>query len=98
MHHNSTEDGIIYIGILYTGLNIIIFNGYQELVWTVARLPVFYKQRRIHFYPAWAYALPMLLLRIPVSIVESIIWTAMTYYTVGFDPSIERSDSATAIK
>lgn len=98
MHHNTTEDGIIYVGILFGGLNTSLFNGYQELVWTVVRLPVFYKQRNIHLYPAWAYALPMLLLRIPVSIVESIIWTAMTYYTVGFDPSIYRSDSATALK
>ncbi|KAF8676075.1 hypothetical protein HU200_047580 [Digitaria exilis] len=90
MHHNSTEDGIIYVGILFGGLNTSIFNGYAELVWTVVRLPVFYKERNINLYPAWAYALPMLLLRIPVSIVESIIWTAMTYYTVGFDPSIYR--------
>ncbi|KAL6614944.1 hypothetical protein ACP70R_037214 [Stipagrostis hirtigluma subsp. patula] len=90
MHHNNIEDGIIYIGVLYCGLNTSIFNGYQELVWTVNRLPVFYKQRNIHFYPAWAYAIPVSLLKIPVSIVESIVWTAMTYYTVGLDPSIDR--------
>ncbi|WVZ69772.1 hypothetical protein U9M48_018507 [Paspalum notatum var. saurae] len=90
MQHNNIEDGTIYIGILYSGVNTSIFNAYQELVWTVVRLPVFHKQRNIHMYPAWAYALPMFLLRIPVSILESIIWTAMTYYTVGFDPSFER--------
>ncbi|TVU02579.1 hypothetical protein EJB05_51914, partial [Eragrostis curvula] len=90
LHHDNIEDGIIYIGIMYGGLNTSIFNGYQELVWTVSRLPVFYKQRNIHLYPAWAYVLPMLLLKIPVSLTESIIWTAMTYYMVGFDPSIVR--------
>ncbi|KAJ1284239.1 hypothetical protein BS78_03G189900 [Paspalum vaginatum] len=90
MQHKNIEDGTIYIGILYSGVNTSIFNAYQELVWTVARLPVFHKQRNIHMYPSWAYALPMFFLRIPVSILESIIWTAMTYYTVGFDPSIDR--------
>ncbi|KAK7337203.1 hypothetical protein VNO77_17766 [Canavalia gladiata] len=54
------------------------------------RLPVFYKQRDFMFYPAWAFGLPIWLLRIPLSFVESGLWIALTYYTIGFAPSASR--------
>uniref|UniRef100_A0A803MQI5 ABC transporter domain-containing protein n=1 Tax=Chenopodium quinoa TaxID=63459 RepID=A0A803MQI5_CHEQI len=56
----------------------------------VLRLPIFYKQRDFMFYPAWAYALPGWVLRIPLSFMESAIWTILTYYTIGFAPSASR--------
>lgn len=57
---------------------------------TVFRLPVFYKQRDFLFYPAWAFAMPIWVLRIPVSLIESGIWIVLTYYTIGFAPAASR--------
>ncbi|KAI3789694.1 hypothetical protein L2E82_02497 [Cichorium intybus] len=57
---------------------------------TIAKLPVFYKQRDFLFYPSWAYALPSWIVKIPVAIVESTLWTVITYYVLGFDPNITR--------
>ncbi|WZY81874.1 hypothetical protein YC2023_028258 [Brassica napus] len=57
---------------------------------TVMRLPVFYKQRDFLFYPPWAFALPAWLLKIPLSLIESGIWIAFTYYTIGFAPAASR--------
>ncbi|KAL3038657.1 hypothetical protein AAZX31_01G144300 [Glycine max] len=41
-------------------------------------------------YCAWAFGLRIWLLRIPLSITESGIWIALTYYTIGFAPSASR--------
>ncbi|KAI7743637.1 hypothetical protein M8C21_012059 [Ambrosia artemisiifolia] len=53
---------------------------------TVSRLPIFYKQRDMYFYPAWAYAIPASILKIPLSLLESTIWTCLTYYVIGYSP------------
>ncbi|KAL4589134.1 hypothetical protein LXL04_002036 [Taraxacum kok-saghyz] len=90
MHKSSVEDGGIYTGALFFGVVIIMFNGFSELSMTIAKLPVFYKQRDFLFYPSWAYALPSWIIKIPISFVETFLWTLLTYYVLGFDPSIER--------
>ncbi|KAL6334325.1 hypothetical protein AAG906_014726 [Vitis piasezkii] len=42
------------------------------------------------FYPAWAYALPSWVLKIPITFVEVGVWVFITYYVIGFDPNVER--------
>ncbi|XP_076883174.1 ABC transporter G family member 39-like isoform X1 [Bidens hawaiensis] len=90
MHVGSLEDGGKFIGALFFGLIIVMFNGMAELALTVMRLPVFYKQRDSLLYPAWAFALPIWLLRIPLSFMEAGIWVVLTYYTIGFAPGYTR--------
>ncbi|XP_057729423.1 pleiotropic drug resistance protein 1-like [Arachis stenosperma] len=90
MHRNTVSDGGIYMGALFFGLIMIMFNGFSELSMTIAKLPVFYKQRDLLFYPSWAYSLPLWILKIPITLVEVGIWVVMTYYVIGFDPNIER--------
>ncbi|KAD1313124.1 hypothetical protein E3N88_43026 [Mikania micrantha] len=90
MHVGSLEDGGKFMGALFFGLLIIMFNGMAELALTVMRLPVFYKQRDSLLYPAWAFALPIWVLRIPLSFMESGIWVVLTYYTIGFAPGFTR--------
>ncbi|CAN6442072.1 unnamed protein product [Victoria cruziana] len=90
MHKDTINDGGIYLGALYFGLTTIMFNGFAELSMTIAKLPVFYKQRDLLFYPSWAYSLPTWITKIPLSIVEAAIWVFMTYYVVGYDPSTAR--------
>lgn len=90
MHTGNEEDGGVYIGALLFGLIVNMFNGFAELSLTISRLPVFYKHRDLLFYPAWIYTLPNFVLRIPISILESIVWVIMTYYSIGFAPEASR--------
>ena len=90
MHTGNEEDGAVYIGALVFGMIINTFNGYVELSLAIQRLPVFYKQRDLLFHPTWAFAIPHLLLRLPISLFESFVWTATTYYTIGFAPQVSR--------
>ncbi|CAL5329830.1 unnamed protein product [Camellia sinensis] len=46
---------------------------------TVGRLAVFYKQRDLYFYPAWAYAIPATILKVPLSMLVTLVWTSLTY-------------------
>ncbi|XP_050281946.1 pleiotropic drug resistance protein 2-like isoform X4 [Quercus robur] len=90
MKHGQLEDGGKYYGAMFFSLINVMFNGVSELALTVVRLPVFFKQRDFLFHPAWAFGLPIWLLRIPVSLMESGIWICLTYYTIGFAPSASR--------
>ncbi|KAJ7553408.1 hypothetical protein O6H91_06G097000 [Diphasiastrum complanatum] len=86
MHHTTVEDGNKYMGAIFFGLIIVMFNGFAELSLTVMRLPVFYKQRDLKFYPAWAFTLPTFVLRVPMSFYESFLWVFLTYWVIGYDP------------
>ncbi|PNT22284.2 hypothetical protein POPTR_008G024400v4 [Populus trichocarpa] len=86
----TVEGGGKYYGALFFSLINVMFNGMAEMAMTTTRLPVFFKQRDFKFYPAWAFALPIYLLRIPVSLLESGIWILLTYYTIGFAPAASR--------
>ncbi|XP_022881531.1 ABC transporter G family member 32-like isoform X1 [Olea europaea var. sylvestris] len=90
MHHNTLDDGGVYLGALYFALVMILFNGFMEVPMLIAKLPVLYKHRDLHFYPCWIYTLPSWILSILPSLVESFIWVAVTYYVIGFDPQITR--------
>lgn len=90
MHRDTVDDGGVYMGALFFSLIMIMFNGFSELSMTIVKLPVFYKQRDLLFYPAWAYALPTWILKIPITLLEVAAWVVFTYYVIGFDPNIER--------
>ncbi|KAL6296586.1 hypothetical protein ACE6H2_004728 [Prunus campanulata] len=90
MHRDTVADGGIYLGAMFFTIIIIMFNGFSELAMTIMKLPVFFKQRDLLFYPSWAYSLPSWILKIPITFVECAVWVVMTYYVIGFDPNIER--------
>ncbi|RXH92025.1 hypothetical protein DVH24_021048 [Malus domestica] len=90
MHKNTVDDGGIFMGAMFFTVIIVMFNGFSELAMTIMKLPVFFKQRDLLFYPAWAYSLPTWILKIPISFIEVAVWVVMTYYVIGFDPNIER--------
>ncbi|XP_077218109.1 ABC transporter G family member 42-like [Tasmannia lanceolata] len=90
LHARNEADGALYIGALLFALIINMFNGFAELSLTILRLPVFYKQRDLLFYPAWAFTVPNFVLRVPISVVESLVWTGTIYYSMGFAPEVTR--------
>jgi hypothetical protein len=90
MHHDSVIDGGIYVGVLSIIVMLIVFNGISELSLTVFRLPVFFKQRNLRFYPAWAYTIPSWIIKVPISFIEVGGFVFVAYYVIGFDPSVGR--------
>ncbi|KAL9167878.1 hypothetical protein ABFS82_05G126500 [Erythranthe guttata] len=90
MKRDTIADGGIYTGALFFTVTMVMFNGMSELAMTIYKLPVFYKQRDMFFFPPWAYALPSWILKIPITFVEVAIWTFLTYYVIGFDPNVGR--------
>lgn len=88
--YGELTDGGKYFGALSFSLINMMFNGIAELAMMVFRLPVFYRQRDFLFFPAWDYDLPIWILRIPLSVMESTIWIVLTYYTIGFAPAAVR--------
>ncbi|KAH9714822.1 ABC transporter G family member 40 [Citrus sinensis] len=90
MHRDSITDGVIYTGALFFIVLMIMFNGMAEIPMTIAKLPIFYKQRDLRFYPSWAYALSTWILKIPISYIEVAVWVFLTYYVIGFDPNVGR--------
>lgn len=69
---------------------LMLFNGIPEMSLTVERFPVFFKQRDNLFYNALSFVLPGTIMRIPYSLVEAVVWTALTYFEVGLAPQADR--------
>lgn len=79
-----------YLGALFYTLIILLVDGIPELSMTVSRLSIFYKQKELYFYPAWAYAIPSTILKVPLSLMEAVVWTSLTYYVIGYTPEVGR--------
>ncbi|CAH9132922.1 unnamed protein product [Cuscuta epithymum] len=90
MSKDNETDGGIYSGALFFGVIMIMFNGMSETPMTIFKLPVFYKQRDLLFFPPWAYALPSWILKVPITLIEVSVWVFLTYYVIGFDPNVGR--------
>ncbi|XP_057772940.1 pleiotropic drug resistance protein 1-like [Salvia miltiorrhiza] len=90
MDKDNTTDGRIFAGSLFYAITTVTFNGMAELALTIQKLPVFYKQRNFHFFPAWTYSLPLWLVSVPVSVFEVLAFTVLTYYEIGYDPNVGR--------
>ncbi|KAJ0014149.1 hypothetical protein Pint_21125 [Pistacia integerrima] len=86
----DTVHASYYMGDMFFALMTLLVDGIPELSLTTARLPVFFKQKELQFYPAWAYAIPSAILKIPLSVIESVAWTCLTYYVIGYTPQASR--------
>jgi len=92
--HHSVEDGAVQLGALYFLIHVLLFAGFFELPNTIDKLPVFYKQRDLHFYPSWAFSLPSSILCLPLSFIEVALVVCTTYFVIGFDRSVTRRVSS----
>jgi hypothetical protein len=90
MKRDTVTDGGIYLGAVFFGVLSIMFNGFSELALTVFKLPVFFKQRDLLFFPAWSYTIPSWILKIPITFIEVGCYVFLTYYVIGFDPNVGR--------
>ncbi|KAG6554605.1 hypothetical protein Mapa_003623 [Marchantia paleacea] len=90
MHRHGLQNAQIFNGAQFFGLTNTLFNGYADLAMMVARLPVFFKQRELYFFPGWSFALSFFVLGIPITFLEVPMWVALTYYPIGYAPFIGR--------
>ncbi|KAK9861402.1 hypothetical protein WJX84_004842, partial [Apatococcus fuscideae] len=90
LHPNNAQQALLYQGALFYTLLVMLQNALSEMSFTIERLPVFWKHRGNRLYPSWAYILPTMVLRLPFSCVEGIVWTAFTYWVIGFAPTASR--------
>ncbi|KAJ0079826.1 hypothetical protein Patl1_23926 [Pistacia atlantica] len=88
--HVDIVDSSYYIGALDFALYTLLVDGLPEVALTVSRLAVFYKQKELRFYPIWAYAIPAVVLKLPLSFIISLVWTCLTYYVFGYSPEFGR--------
>ncbi|KAL8123018.1 pleiotropic drug resistance protein 1-like [Apium graveolens] len=90
LDHDTIIDGGLYMGALFFAVMMIVLNGMAELTVVIGKLPVFYKQRDLLFFPSWSYALPSWIVKIPITLLEVGFWVAISYYVIGFDPNVGR--------
>ncbi|CAM6029266.1 unnamed protein product [Sphagnum balticum] len=90
LHQKTVFDGTEYLGALFYAIASIMFNGFGDLAILISRLPVIIKQRDLLFYPAWSYSLATIVLNIPITLVQSVVWVSMTYYVTGYAPEASR--------
>lgn len=57
-----------------------------ELPSTIERLPVVFRQRDYGFYPAWVYTVAIFVIKLPLGLLDSILWTVIVYWLVGMTP------------
>jgi len=74
----------LYLSVCFFSLMCMFMGGFNFAPIFTKRLPVFFKQRNYHFYPAWSYALAGSLLRVPEHFLSASLWTVMVYFSVGF--------------
>ncbi|KAL8043068.1 hypothetical protein ABFX02_09G094400 [Erythranthe guttata] len=89
IHHDFNGGRLLAAGLYYT-LSTIMFGGIADISMTIQKLPVFYKQRDLFFYPAWAYGLPSSIIKIPAQAVEIAAFVVITYYEIGYDSNVRR--------
>ncbi|TXG49278.1 hypothetical protein EZV62_025153 [Acer yangbiense] len=92
IHGQNKIDAIhanYYMDSLFYALVRLMTNGLSELSLMVTRLPILYKQRDFYFYPAWACSIPSIILKVPFSLLDAFLWTALTYYVIGYSPEPE---------
>ncbi|CAM0911760.1 unnamed protein product [Alopecurus aequalis] len=90
MNQKSVLDANKYMGSLFIAVVIVNFNGMTEIAMTIKRLPTFYKQRELLGLPGWALLSSVYLISLPMSLVETGLWTSLTYYVIGYAPSFLR--------
>jgi ABC-type multidrug transport system permease subunit len=85
--------GIQLFSIIYFAFYVsstLRWNVFAEMGTLCFSMPVFFKQRSLQMYPAWAFALPAAILRLPFSIIDATLFTAIMYFPTGLAPQASR--------
>jgi hypothetical protein len=81
--NTPNDDARTLSGMLYFSLLFSILSSMALLPIIFAQRQVFYKHSRAMFYPTIAFTIAQTLVLIPVQIVETLIFSTITYWSVG---------------
>jgi hypothetical protein len=88
---DTIQGGTLFLGLIFFSIVHLMFAAYAEQTLLIFALRVFWKQSRdFQFFPAWAYSLPTTLLRVPLSLLDAVVWSAIVYWLVGLAPEAGR--------
>jgi hypothetical protein len=87
MPHEKFSDSTKFSGVLTCSMITIMLSGFSEVQMTIKKLPVFYKQRDYLFFPAWTFGVANIILKLPFSLMDTSVFTLVTYYVIGFAPA-----------
>eukprot|EP00268_Persea_americana_P059369 TRINITY_DN7275_c2_g1_i2.p1 TRINITY_DN7275_c2_g1~~TRINITY_DN7275_c2_g1_i2.p1 ORF type:complete len:1223 (-),score=195.79 TRINITY_DN7275_c2_g1_i2:74-3238(-) len=90
MKHDSIADANRYMGAVVSGAVVMNLTSLTELITTIRRLPTFYRQKELMLLPGWALLMSIFILSLPMSLIETGIWTCLSYFVIGFAPSAAR--------
>ncbi|KAK2077910.1 hypothetical protein QBZ16_003778 [Prototheca wickerhamii] len=85
---DSVEDANLYYGVMFYSLLYQLLGAISEMHLLVDRLAVMLRQRDARFYPGWAFAVPVVVLRLPFCLLEAVLWSVLVYWIVGFATSV----------
>jgi hypothetical protein len=80
----------MFFGEIFFNCVMIMMAGLAELTFTIVRLPIYYKEKELFLYPAWAFTIPMFVMRLPWTFLEAAVWECITYFLIGFTSSAGR--------
>lgn len=87
---DNVDDGNLIMGALFFSMIYMLMAGSSEMHHLSVRLPVFFRQREMRMYPGSAFALPSFLWRVPYCMVDALLWSLISYFAIGLDPSAGR--------
>ena len=80
---SSFQDGQVYLGLLFFCAMTAMWNVFAEMGTMCFSLPVFFKQRSMQLYPAWAFTLPAAVMRLPFSLLDATLFSVIMYFPTG---------------
>mmetsp|Transcript_9242 Transcript_9242/g.27733 ORF Transcript_9242/g.27733 Transcript_9242/m.27733 type:complete len:1604 (+) Transcript_9242:484-5295(+) len=88
--YDTVAGGSLLIGAIFFSLLQFLFDGMTEMVLTIDRLPIYYKQTDNKFFPSWSFVFPTTIMRLPYSIAQGILWAVIVYWSIGLAPEASR--------
>ncbi|GAX75668.1 hypothetical protein CEUSTIGMA_g3111.t1 [Chlamydomonas eustigma] len=71
--------GAIFLIIMFTSM-----GGMIQMQSQIATKASWYKMRDNQFYPAWTHALSVFIVALPHQLLDSLLWSVITYFMIGF--------------
>jgi hypothetical protein len=71
------QNAVNALSAMFFSLAYMQFIGLAECADSMMRLPIFYKHKYALFFPAWAYAIPPAIVKLPITLLEVTGWSLM---------------------
>ncbi|PRW60703.1 Pleiotropic drug resistance 1 [Chlorella sorokiniana] len=84
---DNVQDGNTMVSVLFFSVVNFMVASVPDIAIFVNSLPVWWKQKKAQFIPAWCVALEPIIPRLPWMLAETWVWTFLVYFGVGLHTS-----------